>query len=44
MASLIFAWFSILGLVVVPFLTGVIFEQKLQPANRELGSRLLHRY
>jgi hypothetical protein len=37
----ILAWLSIVGLVVIPFLTGIVFEHKLQPANRELGSRLL---
>lgn len=40
----ILSWLVVIGLVVGPFLLGVIFEQKLQPATRELGSRLLHRY
>jgi hypothetical protein len=31
-------------MVVVPFFLGVLFELKLQPSTRELGSRLLHRY
>jgi hypothetical protein len=42
MLNLIVAWFGIVGLVVVPFAVGVLLEQKVQPANRELGSRLRH--
>ena len=42
--NVILSWIGIVGLVAVPFLTGVIFEQKVQPADRELGSRLLRRY
>jgi hypothetical protein len=42
MLNLFFAWFCIVGVVVVPFALGVLLEQKVQPANRELGSRLLH--
>ncbi len=42
--NMIFSWCGILGLVLVPFVTGVIFEQKLQTANRELGAPLLRRY
>ena len=44
MWNLIGAWLFILGLVVGPFSIGIIFEEKLQRANRELGARLLHRY
>ena len=40
----IVSWFVVIGMVIGPFLLGVVFEQKLQPAMRELGSRLLHRY
>jgi hypothetical protein len=38
------SWFCIMGLIVGPFSIGVLFEEKLQRANRELGSRLLRRY
>lgn len=38
------SWFCIMGLVVGPFAIGILFEEKLQRANRELGSRLLRRY
>jgi hypothetical protein len=38
------SWFCIMGLVIGPFSVGVLFEEKLQRANRELGSRLLRRY
>jgi hypothetical protein len=38
------SWFCIMGLIVGPFVVGVHFEEKLQRANRELGSRLLRRY
>ena len=38
------SWLCILGLVVGPFSVGIIFEEKLQRANRELGSRLRIRY
>jgi hypothetical protein len=38
------SWFCIMGLVIGPFSIGVFFEEKLQRANRELGSRLLRRY
>jgi hypothetical protein len=34
------SWFCIMGLVVGPFSVGILFEEKLQRANRELGSRL----
>jgi hypothetical protein len=44
MMNLILSWFGILGMVAVPFLLGFVFEQNLQPAKRELGSRLLRRY
>jgi hypothetical protein len=37
-------WFCILGMVILPFSVGFFFEEKLQKANRELGSRLLLRY
>jgi hypothetical protein len=33
-----------MGLVIGPFAIGILFEEKLQRANRELGSRLLRRY
>jgi len=38
------AWMAIIGMVVAPLLLGMLFEQKLQPATRELGPRLLRRY
>ena len=38
------SWFCIMGLIVGPFAVGIAFEDKLQRANRELGSRLLRRY
>jgi hypothetical protein len=38
------SWFCIMGLIIGPFSVGVFFEEKLQRANRELGSRLLRRY
>jgi len=44
MFSSIASWISVLALVVGPFWIGVVFEEKLQRANRELGSRLLLRY
>ncbi len=44
MWSSIGSWLFILGLIIGPFSIGVIFEDKLQRANRELGSRLLRRY
>jgi len=37
-------WFWIMSLIVGPFSVGFVFEEKLQKANRELGSRLLRRY
>jgi hypothetical protein len=36
----IFTWFCVIGVVVIPFLTGIVCEQKMKPAERELGSRL----
>lgn len=42
MLNRILVWLAVIGLVVIPFSVGVFFEQKLQPANRDLGSRLLH--
>lgn len=44
MLNTFLSWFGIVGIVVGPFLLGFVFEQKLQPATRELGSRLLRRY
>ena len=44
MLNSIGSWLCIMGLVVGPFSIGVFFEEKLQRANRELGSRLLRRY
>jgi hypothetical protein len=38
------SWFCIMGLIIGPFFIGILFEEKLQRANRELGSRLLRRY
>jgi hypothetical protein len=38
------SWLCIMGLVIGPFSVGVFFEEKLQRAHRELGSRLLRRY
>jgi hypothetical protein len=36
----ILSWFCIMGLIIGPFSIGILFEEKLQRANRELGSRL----
>ena len=44
MLNSILSWVGIIGLVVGPFLLGAVLEQKLQPATRELGPRLLRRY
>jgi hypothetical protein len=44
MWSSIGSWFCIMALIIGPFSIGVLFEEKLQRANRELGSRLLRRY
>jgi hypothetical protein len=44
MLNSIGSWLSIIALVIGPFSIGVVFEEKLQRANRELGSRLLRRY
>jgi hypothetical protein len=44
MLNSIGSWLGIVGLIVGPFSVGVLFEEKLQRANRELGSRLLRRY
>jgi hypothetical protein len=44
MLSSIGSWAFIMGLIVGPFSVGVLFEGKIQRANRELGSRLLRRY
>jgi hypothetical protein len=44
MLNSIGSWLGILGLIVGPFSIGVLFETKLQRANREVGSRLLRRY
>ena len=38
------SWLCISGLIIGPFSIGVLFEEKLQRAHRELGSRLLRRY
>jgi hypothetical protein len=38
------SWFCIMSLIIGPFCIGILFEGKLQRANRELGSRLLRRY
>lgn len=38
------SWFCIIGLILGPFCIGILFEEKLQRAHRELGSRLLRRY
>jgi hypothetical protein len=38
------SWLGIMGLIIGPFSIGILFEEKVQRANRELGSRLLHRY
>jgi hypothetical protein len=35
------SWAGIIGVVVGAFSLGMILEQKMQPAKRELGSRLL---
>ena len=42
MLAYVVSWFVVVGVVVGPYLIGVVFEQKLQPATREMGSRLLH--
>ena len=44
MLTSIASWLSIMSLIIGPFAIGVMFEGKLQRANRELGSRLLRRY
>jgi hypothetical protein len=44
MLNSILSWVGIIGLVVGPFSLGVVLEQKLQPAARELNSGLLSRY
>ena len=44
MLSSIGSWICIMGLIIGPFCIGIMFEEKLQRANRELGSRLLLRY
>jgi hypothetical protein len=44
MLNSIGSWFCIMGLIIGPYSIGVLFEGKLQRANRELGSRLLRRY
>jgi hypothetical protein len=44
MLNSIGSWLGVVGLIVGPFSVGVLFEEKLQRANRELGSRLLRRY
>ena len=44
MCNSIGSWLCISGLIIGPFSIGVLFEEKLQRANRELGSRLLRRY
>jgi hypothetical protein len=44
MLSSVGSWLCIMGLIVGPFSVGIIFEEKLQRANLELGSRLLRRY
>jgi predicted Kef-type K+ transport protein len=44
MLNSIVSWLSIMGLIIGPFSIGFHFEEKLQRANRELGSRLLRRY
>jgi hypothetical protein len=44
MLNSIGSWLAIVGLIVGPFSVGIFFEEKLQRANRELGSRLLRRY
>ena len=44
MLSSLVSWVSIMGLIIGPFSIGILFEEKLQRANREVGSRLLHRY
>ena len=38
------SWLCIMGLIIGPFSIGIFFEEKLQRANPELGSRLLRRY
>jgi hypothetical protein len=40
MSSLLTPWFSVLSLIIGPFVIGCVFEQKLSKANRELGSLL----
>lgn len=44
MLNSIGSWLCIMGLIIGAFSVGVVFEEKLQRSNRELGSRLLHRY
>jgi hypothetical protein len=44
MLNSIGSWLCIMGLIIGPFSVGIMFEEKLQRANREPGSRLLRRY
>jgi hypothetical protein len=44
MLGSVVSWLCITGLVIGPFSIGILFEEKLQRSNRELGSRLLRRY
>ena len=44
MLNYLLTWVGILGLIIGPFSLGAALEQKLQPAKRDLGSRLLRRY
>jgi hypothetical protein len=40
MSNLLVRWFSVLSLIIGPFVVGCVFEEKLSRANRELGSLL----
>jgi hypothetical protein len=40
MSNLSIRWFSVLSLIIGPFVVGCVFEEKLSRANRELGSLL----
>jgi hypothetical protein len=40
MSNLLVPWFSVLSLIIGPFVVGCVFEEKLSKANPELGSHL----
>lgn len=42
--SWMLVWLGIVGMAVLPYSLGVILENKVKPSERDMGSRLLHRY